>query len=173
VRYAKMARYRVVTMASERNRALVQEAGADVVLDRHDGRLVERLKGELPIDFWFDTIALPESIEKLYELAEEQRRRTGKDVKIVTLLPAGGDKYPKAPEGVTTQMMLFRGGLEENKPHMEWLMGKGGFLETGLKNGTILGVPAEVVGGLDAVPSALEMIDAGVSGKKLVVDPWL
>ncbi|ETN37054.1 uncharacterized protein HMPREF1541_08044 [Cyphellophora europaea CBS 101466] len=173
VRYAKLAGYTVVTTASKHNHAMLKEAGADVVLDRNDPQILESLKAELPVDFWFDTIALPDTVELLYKLAEAQRRSTGKDVHIVTLLPATSPGYPASPEGVTTQMMLFRGGLEENKSHVAWLMGKGGFLETGMKNGSIRGVPAEVVGGLDAVQKATETIVKGVSAKKLIIDPWL
>lgn len=172
VRYAKLAGYSVVTAASKHNLEMVKQAGADMVLDRSDEQLLEKLRSELPIDFWLDTIALPETVEILYGLAETQRQSYGKDVKIVALLPTGGDRYPKPPEGVTTQFMMFRGRLEENKAHVDWLMGKSGFLERGLKIGKIRGVPAEVVGGLDAVPKALEKINAGVSGKKLIIDPW-
>lgn len=173
VRYAKLAGYRVVTLESKHNHALLEDAGADVVLDRNASDLVEQLRAQMPFAFWFDTIALPETVEVLFGLAQEQRQSTGKDINIVTLLPATMQGYPKPPEGVTTQMMFFRGRAEENKPHMEWLMSKGGFLEQGLKNGTIKGVPAEVFGGLEAVQKAAETVLAGVSGKKVIIDPWL
>lgn len=173
IRYAKLAGYRVVTTASKHNHALVKDAGADVVIDRNAADVVEQLKAQQPFAFWLDTIALPETIEVLFRLAGEQRAATGKDIKIVTLLPATMQGYREPPEGVTTQMMLFRGRLEENKSHMEWLLGKGGFMEQGLRTGTIKGVPAEVVGGLEAVQKATERIMGGVSAKKLIIDPWL
>ena len=173
IRYAKLAGYKVVTTASEHGHALLKEAGADVIFDRNQSSLSAQLEKELPIDFWLNTIAVPETVQQVFTLAEQQRRSTGKDIKIITLCPTGGAAFPKPPEGVTVQFMMFRGKLEENRAHVQWLLEKDGFLERGLRSGTIRGVPAEVVGGLDAVPKALKMMSEGVSAKKLIIDPWM
>jgi NADPH:quinone reductase-like Zn-dependent oxidoreductase len=172
IKYAKMAGYQVLTTASKHNFDLLKDAGADEVFDRNDPEILEKLKAYLPIKFWFDTVSLPESIGLMYQLAEAQRTTSEDDIKILTLLPTGSDAYPKAPEGVSAQFLLFRNKLEENRAHVEWLMGKGGFLERGLKSGAIRGVPSEVVGGLDSVQAACEKVLAGVSAKKVVIDPW-
>jgi NADPH:quinone reductase-like Zn-dependent oxidoreductase len=173
IKYAKLAGYRVLTTASPHNFQLVQDAGADEVFDRNDPLIFDKLKAHLPIKFWFDTVALPETISVMYQLAAAQRASSGQDVKILTLMPTGSDAYPKAPEGVVAQFLLFRNKLEENAAHVAWLMGKGGFLEKGLKSGVIRGVPAEVVGGLEQVQAACERVLAGqVSATKIVIDPW-
>lgn len=84
---------------------------------------------------------------------------------------------PEVPEGITVKMCLFRNGAEENRELVDWMLKKGGYLETGVKEGWLRGVLVEKIGGLDKVEEGLERraIEGlgGVSGARLVVEPWL
>jgi hypothetical protein len=171
--YGKRAGYEVIATASKHNFDLVKGLGADYVFDRSDPTVVDQVAQLLPIDFWFDTISLPDSLEKVIALAERQRKESGQTIRVLTLLPTSSmPGMPEIPEGIETQMFLFRGKAAENQAHVEWFLGKGGYLERGLKEGWIVGVPPEVIGGLDAVQQGVKDITAGVSGRKLVIDPW-
>lgn len=58
---------------------------------------------------------------------------------------------------------------------MEWhahFLARGSFLEKAIKSGVLKGFPAEVIGGLDNVAEGIEKVHSGVSGKKIVVQPW-
>ncbi len=45
-------------------------------------------------------------------------------------------------------------------------------MEQGIKNGIIKGVLAEILGGLDKVEAGVNAVSKGVSGKKIVIEPW-
>lgn len=171
--YAKRAGYEVVTTASKHNFDLLKDLGADHVFDRSDPDVVTQLSALLPIRFWFDTVSVPDSVQKMVDLATLQRKTDGKEIQLVMLLPPSMPGLPEIPEGIKAQMMLFRGKAEENQAHVEWFLGKGGYLERGLQGDWIKGVPAEVIGGLDAVEKGVKDIVAGVSAKKLIIDPWI
>jgi len=69
--------------------------------------------------------------------------------------------------------MLFRNKAEENQELVQWMLGSGGYLERGIKGGWIKGVPAECIGGLEKAEEGIESLFNGVSGRKLVVEPWV
>lgn len=177
--YAKLAGYEVITTSSPKNFELVKARGADHVFDRNDPNVAERIQPLLPIDFWFDTISLADSVRKIIQLATVQHKQTNQDVKLLTLLPMNPQftpGLPKIPSFLKTQMHLFKNKAPENKDHVEWLMGtpnKPGFLERGLRGGWIKGVPAKSIGGLDKVEEGIRMVHEGRnSGFKVVIEPW-
>lgn len=177
--YAKIAGYKVITTCSSHNIDIVKDLGADQVYERHDPELVERIKKDLPIDFWYDTISLPNSIGQIIEIAKAQHEKTNEDIKLITLLPttaAFSPGMPEIPSFLKAQMLFFKNKAPENKEHVEWLMGtaeRPGFIERGLRGGWIRGIPARSVGGLDKVQESLDTILKNKhSGVKLVVEPW-
>lgn len=177
--YAKQAGYTVITTCSSHNAEFVKGLGADYVYDRHDSELVPKIKTHLPIDFWYDTISLPNTMSQIIELATAQHNETHEDVKLITLLPttaAFSPGMPEIPPFIKASMLFFRNKAPENKEHVEWLMGtpeKPGYLERGIKSGAIKGVPARSVGGLDKVQEGIDIvINNKHSGVKMVVEPW-
>lgn len=179
IRYAKIAAYNVITTCSSHNIDTAKKLGADKVYDRHDPKIVDKIKKDLPIDFWYDTISLPNTIGQIIEIARAQHEDDGKDIKLLTLLPATSafsPGMPEIPEFLKPQMLFFKNKAPENKEHVEWLMGtkeKPGFVERGLKGGWMKGIPVKSVGGLDKVQDALEvLIENKHSGVKFVVEPW-
>ena len=79
---------------------------------------------------------------------------------------------PAIPDGITTKLNLFRNQAPENKDLVDWLLSKDGYLERGLKAGWIRGVPPTKIGGLDAYEAGLERLSKGVSGTRLIIEPW-
>lgn len=178
--YAKIAGYTVITTCSPHNFETVKNLGADQVYDRHDPELVEKLKKHLPIDFWYDTISLPNTIGQIIELATTRHEQNNQDIKLLTLLPtttAFSPGMPEIPEFIKPQMLFFRNKAPENKEHVDWLMGtteKPGFIERGIRGGWIRGVPVRSVGGLEKVQGGLDdILNNRHSGVKLVVEPWV
>lgn len=88
------------------------------------------------------------------------------------LLPPNMPGMPSLPEGVTAGMHRFSTHAPENAEWREHFLSRGGFMERGIKEGIIKGVPPTFLGGLDKVEEGIERLDKGVSGTKLVVDPW-
>lgn len=180
IKYAKLAGYNVVTTCSSHNVDMVKELGADKVFERHDPDLVEKMKKEtLPIDFWFDTISLPNTIKQIIALAIAQHGKDGRDIKLLTLLPTSASVspgMPEFPEFIKPQFLMFRNKEPQNKGHVEWMMGtdeKPGYVERGLRGGWIKGVPIESVGGLDKVSEGIDALHKNEhSGVKFVVEPW-
>jgi hypothetical protein len=127
----------------------------------------------LPIQFWFDTISVHDIVHMIIDLATLQQKTDESEIQLVMLLPPSMPGLPAIPKGITAQMILFRGKAEENREHVKWLLGKGGYLERGLQGSWIKGVPSEIIGGLDAVNKGTKDNVAGVSAKKLVIDPWI
>ena len=171
--YAKQAGYEVIITASPHNFNMVKGLGADHVYDRSGSDVIEQVSQHLPIKYWFDTISLRDSVEKVVALAVKQRELESDHIQILLLLPPAMSSLPPFPEGITSQMMLFQIKAPENKDHMEWLLGKDGYMERGLKGGWLRGVPAEIISGLGAVQQGVQDIVAGVSAKKLIIEPWV
>jgi NADPH:quinone reductase-like Zn-dependent oxidoreductase len=166
VSYAKLAGYTVISTCGAHNIDFVKGLGADHVFDHSSEDTVEKIRGLFPVDYWFDTIALPSTITTILKVLEGQKAH------ILTLLPVTLPGYPKLPEGVTAQMHLFSTFAEENREWRDWALAKGGFMEKAIQSGALKGVPAEVVGGLESVAEGVEKVHKGVSAKKIVVEPW-
>lgn len=91
---------------------------------------------------------------------------------ILLLLPPAWIGIDKFPEGVTTQFYRFSTHAPENEEWHKHFLGRDGFMEQGIKSGIIKGVSPEVLGGLDKVEMGIEAVWIGVSGKKIVIEPW-
>ena len=171
ISYAKQAGLTVIATSSPHNFPLLKDLGADHIFDRSDENTVEKIRELFPIDYWFDTISLPDTLSTLIKILSPP----GKDVvkaDILMLLPPSMPGMPTVPGGITAKMHMFRNKAPENAEFMEWLMGDDSYLAKGVTGGWIRGVPVEKVGGLKAVEKSIERIFHGVSGRKLVVEPW-
>ncbi|PSN71803.1 GroES-like protein [Corynespora cassiicola Philippines] len=169
ISYAKLAGYTVISTSSPRNFALLRGLGADHVFDHSAPDTVERI-GELgPVDYFLDTVSLPESVGRVVQLVP--RPREGR-TKVMVLLPLAMLQGVEVPDYVELVFYHLSWQAPENREWAEWLMGRGGFLERALEAGVLKGVDAEVMGGLEKAGEAIDRIHKGVSGKKIVIEPW-
>jgi NADPH:quinone reductase-like Zn-dependent oxidoreductase len=172
ISYAKAAGYTVVSTCSPHNFEFVKSLGADHVFDHSDAATVDRIRSLFPIHYWFDTISLPPSLTTILKILAPEGGEVTK-AHILLLLPPTMPGMPQLPEGVTAQMHMWSTHAPENADWSRWLLARGGFLEEAIKKGVIRGVPPERIGGLESVGQGIERVHKGVSGKKLVVEPWL
>jgi NADPH:quinone reductase-like Zn-dependent oxidoreductase len=173
ISYAKAAGYTVISTSSPHNFNLLRDCGADHVFDHSDPATIGAIRNLFPIDYWFDTIALKPSLSALINiLAPADKPVTKANILILLPLVMTGMKAEDFPEGITTQFHRFSTHAPENAEWHAHFLARGAFLEQAIKKGVLRGVPAEVVGGLDSVAEGIERVFGGVSGKKIVVEPW-
>jgi NADPH:quinone reductase-like Zn-dependent oxidoreductase len=168
VEYLTRAGYGIVTTASEKYREFVAKLGASKVLGHEVDRdaLVEKLVSEGPYDVVVDMISLPGTVAVTARVLAAQGGG-----KLYTTQPAFGPE--SLPEGVERVFEPWSESLyeEENFGLREWLLDT--YLPQGLLQEAITPLPIEKVkGGLRGINDALTMLHKGVSGKRLVADPW-
>ncbi|KAJ4295011.1 hypothetical protein N0V90_007019 [Kalmusia sp. IMI 367209] len=171
ISYAKQAGYTVISTSSPHNFSLLKSLGADHVFDHSDPATVEKIRGLFPVDYWFDTISLPASLSTILKILAPEGGPVTKAY-IHLLLPLGMPGMPSLPEGVTAGMHRFSTHAPENVDWKKYFLSRGGFLEQGIKSGIIKGVPPTLLGGLEKVSDGIDMVHKGVSGTKIVIDPW-
>lgn len=168
VQYVAQAGYTVVTTSSPRNQDLVSRLGAVKVVDhtQEQGALVKALVSEGPYDLVVDSISLPNTVAVNAAVLAAQGGG-----KLYALLPAFGPET--LPEGVTREFASWSAvlGEEKNAGLLSWAFNT--YLPQGLASQKIIPLPTEKVsGGLNGVNDALDKLQKGVSGVKLVADPW-
>jgi hypothetical protein len=171
ISYAKQAGYTVISTSSPHNFDLLRTCGADHIFDHSDPATISKIRDLFPIDYWFDTISLPSSIATIIKIlapADEPATKAN----ILVLLPPVMFGNPELPEGVTVQFHSFSNHAPESVEWHKHFLARGGFLEKAIKGGVLKGVPANVLGGLDSVAEGIEKVYAGVSGQKIVIEPW-
>jgi NADPH:quinone reductase-like Zn-dependent oxidoreductase len=173
ISHAKAAGHIVINTSSPHNFDFLRSCGADHVFDHNDPATINAIRDLLLIDYWFDTIALKPSLSTLIKILAPEREPVNK-ANILILLPhvMTDLKTKDFPEGVTTQFHRISTHAPENADWQEHFLARGSFLKQAIKSGVLKGVPAEVVSGLDSVAGAIEKVYDGVSGKKIVVEPW-
>lgn len=171
ISYAKHAGYTVISTASPHNFDILKTCGADYIFDHNDPTSVEKIRSLFPIHYWFDTIAQRSSVATILKILAPEGKSVTK-AHILLLVPPAISGVEGFPEGITAQFHQFSPQAPENKVWLKYFLGRDGFLERGIKKGVIKGVPAEILGGLESVSDGIERLHRGVSGRKLVVEPW-
>jgi NADPH:quinone reductase-like Zn-dependent oxidoreductase len=172
ISYAKQAGYTVISTSSKHNFDLLKSLGADHVFDHSDPATVDAIRELFPIDYWLDTISLKSTVSTILKILAPEGEPVTK-ANILLLLPPAWLGINSFPEGVTTQFYQFSTRAPENAEWHKHFLGRDGFMEQGIKSGVIKGVPPEVLGGLDKVEDGLDAVHSGVSGKKIVIEPWI
>jgi NADPH:quinone reductase-like Zn-dependent oxidoreductase len=168
VQYLSQAGYTVSTTSSPKHRNFVSKLGAATVIDHtiEPEALVNELVAEGPYDIVVDTISLPSTVGVTARVLTAQGGG-----KLYAMQPAFGPEM--LPEGVTRVFEPWSESLyeEKNRGLQEWVVQT--YLPQGLSRGAITPLPTEKVdGGLKRVNEALDRLQKGVSGVRLVADPW-
>ncbi|KAH7128257.1 chaperonin 10-like protein [Dendryphion nanum] len=171
ISHAKQAGYTVISTSSPHNFDLLKSLGADYVYDHSDPDTIPKIRDLFPIDYWFDTISLPSTLSTIFKILTPEDQPVTK-AHILLLLPPSYPGMPTPPEGITLQFHLFSTKAPENAEWQKWALSRGGYLEQAIKSGALKGVPADVIGGLEKVSDGIDAVHAGVSGKKVVIEPW-
>jgi NADPH:quinone reductase-like Zn-dependent oxidoreductase len=171
ISYAKQAGYTVISTSSPHNFDLLKSCGADHIFDHSDPATIDEIRELFPIDYWFDTISLKDSISKILKILTPEGQPVTK-ANILVLLPPVMFGNPELPNGVTVQFHRFSTHAPENADWSKHFLSRGGFLEQAIQSNVLKAVPAEVLGGLEKVSDGIEMLHVGVSGKKVVIEPW-
>jgi NADPH:quinone reductase-like Zn-dependent oxidoreductase len=166
--YLSQAGYTTVTTSSPRNRSFVDKLGAGVVVDHtlESDALIDRLVAEGPYDIVVDMISLSSTIAVTASVLAAQGGG-----KLYAMEPAFGAE--SLPEGVTRVFEPWSESLydEKNRDLQEWVTQT--YLPQGIAQGAIIPLPIDkVVGGLEGINEALHRLLQGVSGVKLVANPW-
>ncbi|KAG4411947.1 hypothetical protein IFR04_014921 [Cadophora malorum] len=168
VQYVSQAGYTVVTTSSPKNHEVVSKLGAAKVIDHTQAKedLIKALINEGPFDLVVDTIATAPSTAISGAVVAAQ----GGGNLYATLPPFGPETLPTNVTRVYQPWStpLFEPGNEDLP---QWAFHK--YLTSGLASGKIVPLPIQKVdGGLKNVNVALDLLEKGVSGVKLVLDPW-
>lgn len=174
VKHAADAGYDVVTTSSPANKGFVQSLGAAAIIDhtQNQERIVEGIKQYGPYEAgWFDSIGKPATT--LIMAAYLSSTGGGK---YFTVQPPLGPDDPahNLPSNVERVFVSYPGELAkpEHEELQRWMIRD--YIPNGLENGAIVPTRFEKIsGGLKAIQTkAMPLLLDGVSGKKLVLDPW-
>jgi hypothetical protein len=128
--------------------------------------LVDKLVAEGPFDIVVDMISLPNTVAVTARVLAAQGGG-----KLYAMQPAFGPET--LPDGVTRVFEPWSECLYDEK-HLslqEWTVKT--YLPQGIAKGAITPLPIEnVARGLKGVNDALDRLQKGVSGVRLVADPW-
>ena len=168
VQYLSQAGYTVITTSSPQHHGHVSKLGATAVIDHklEAETLIRSLRAEGPYDVIVDMISLPDTLSSTACVLAAQGGG-----KLYTMQPAF---EPEAlPHGVTCVFEPWSDSLyeEKNRDLRQWVIRT--YIPQGLSQGLITPLPIEKVsGGLEGIDRALDTLQKGVSGIRLVVDPW-
>ena len=127
--------------------------------------LIHKLANGGPYDVVVDMISFPNTVAVLAQVLAAQGGG-----KLYTMQPAFGPET--LPDGVERAFEPWSDPLyeEKNRGLLEWIIKT--YLPEGLLRGAITPLPIEKVsGGLNAVNEALDRMQKGISGIRLVADP--
>jgi NADPH:quinone reductase-like Zn-dependent oxidoreductase len=170
IKYAAAAGYEVVTTSSERNRDFVKSLGPAYIINHElpASEIVDELEAHGPYDKIFDTIGIPPVTSIMVDYLES----VGGGSYNTLLPPLPGTR--DIPDTVQRLFAPYSFAFQEeaHKPLAKWMYEE--YIPQGLKSGLIVPTRPEVVtGGLEKVQEVLDlMMEGGVSGRKLVMDPW-
>lgn len=168
VQFLTQAGYHVITTSSPKNRTLVAslkpQATHDHTLETQD--LVEALIADGPYEVVVDMISSPDTVGAVAKVLAAQGGGT-----LYTMQPAS--EAEELPAGVTRVFEPWSEPLYEDEHHelQTWLTQQ--YMPLGLLCGAIIPLPVQKVsGGLNGVNQALTMLQEGLSGVRLVANPW-
>ena len=170
IKYAVSAGYTVVTTSSPKNKDFVSFLGPAHIIDHTltAGEIVAELQAQGPYNAIFDTIG----VATVTDIMSEYLSSIGGG-EYNTLIPPMGNK--PLPANVERKFAPYNWAFaeEQNKEISKWLFED--YLPRGLESGLIVPTRQHVVGGgLGRVQEVLDlMLAGGVSGHKLVMNPWL
>ena len=168
VQYIAQAGYTVVTTTSPKHRDFVSRLGAVKIVDHtlEHGDVIKQLIEYGPYDIVVDSISLPNTVALNTKVLAAQGGG-----RVYTLLPAFGPET--LPDGVTREFESWGIFLaEEKNPGLKsWMYDT--YLPQAVASGKLIPLPNEKVrGGLNGVNDAHDKMEKGVSGVRLVTDPW-
>lgn len=168
VQWVRQAGYDVVTTSSPKHKSWVSTLGAKHIVDhtQQPDALVKDLISFGPYSLVVDCIGLPPTVAVNAQVVAAQ----GGGKVYATLPPFGPETLPK---GVVREFASWPDIFEEDKTGLEkWTYET--YLPQALAKGRLIAQPVEKIGGglSKGVNNALDKLNTGVSGIKLVVDPW-
>jgi NADPH:quinone reductase-like Zn-dependent oxidoreductase len=168
VQFLSQAGYTVITTSSPTNRGFVSKLGATTVINHtlESEALVNELVAEGPYNVVVDMISLSNTISVTSRVLAAQGGG-----KLYAMEPAFSPET--LPNGVTRVFEPWSDSLYEEKNHslLKWVINT--YLPKGIAKGAIAPLPIKkIVGGLKGVNEALDRLHEGVSGVRLVADPW-
>ncbi|CZR50893.1 uncharacterized protein PAC_00767 [Phialocephala subalpina] len=168
VQYLSQAGYTVITTSSPKHRDFVSKLGAAAVIDHtlEPDSLVNELVAEGPYDIVVDTISLSKTVAVTARVLTAQGGGN-----LYAMQPAFGPET--LPDGVKRVFEPWSDPLyeEKNRGLQEWVIHE--YLPQGILWGAITPLPIEKIsGGLKGVNEALDKMQKGISGIRLVADPW-
>ena len=168
IQWVTQAGYDIVTTSSPKHKDFVEGLGAIHVVDHRQElvSLIKDLTGHGPYHYVVDTIGLPQTVALNAQVVAAQ----GGGKVYATLPPFGPEQLP---DGVIREFASWPDIFDEDKTHLEEWIYKTWFPQV-LADSRVVAHPVEKVsGGLKSgVNTALDKLLSGVSGVKLVVDPW-
>ncbi|KAF6231782.1 hypothetical protein HO173_010084 [Letharia columbiana] len=170
VKYAVTAGYTVVTTSSPANHAFVASLAPAHIIDHTlpATEIVSAIRARGPYAAIFDTIGLPPCTDILVDYLSSVGGGA-----YNTLIPLEGPEKP-IPENVERKFAAYSWALDEPKHAeiREWFYDE--YLPKGLESGLVVPTRQHAVeGGLGEAQGVLDLImKGGVSGHKLVMDPW-
>ena len=166
VQYLFQAGYEVVTTSSPQNVTFVSQLGATVVVDHtlDQNKILDALLTQGPYDVIVDMISTSATIPITAQVLAAQGGG-----KLYTVQPGS----QLLPDNVERLFEPWSESLyeEENRELQRWVVET--YIPKGLLQGYIIALPVEKVdGGLSGLDKAFKRIEQGVTGLKLVIDPW-
>ncbi|KLO04399.1 GroES-like protein [Schizopora paradoxa] len=176
IQLAKLSGFKVATTASEKNWAKLKEYGADVVFDYKDPDVVKKLKEATgdKIEYGFDCISEKGSVQ----LSQQAFRPEGG--RLILLLPTPSESELPRPDVKTSTTLAYMmlgtpiqwGKItlpaqpEDRACFVRWTK-----ITTELfAKGAIKPLDVHVVGDLDKIQEALDMLQSGKHSTKLVLN---
>jgi NADPH:quinone reductase-like Zn-dependent oxidoreductase len=168
IQFAAQAGYTVVTTSSPRNFASVSKLGAEEVVDHtlSEQDIISAFTSKGPYDFFFDSISLPQTAKIVASVVSAQGGG-----EFITVMPA--TKEETLPENTKRIYNTFPFLVLEYKEHEALKRWVAEYFPAAIAQGKIVPIKTEKVkGGLYGVSDALDRLQHGVSGVKLLGNPW-
>jgi NADPH:quinone reductase-like Zn-dependent oxidoreductase len=168
VQYVSQAGYKVVTTTSPKHESFVSKLGAFRIIDHTQDQeaLLRELVSEGPYDLVVDAISIPSTIAVTAAVLSAQGGG-----ELYAMQPAFSPET--LPRGVTRKFASWSVplGSEEDTELLKWAYGS--YLPRAVAKGRLVPLPSQKVpGGLGRLNEALTVLNNGVSGVKVVIEPW-